>query len=60
MLTQIEQWKQDVWDKQKEIDPDNELYWNSLALGYFLGLGLSIDDAHDSVRDASNQAQGWT
>jgi hypothetical protein len=59
MRTQIEMWKEDVWDKQDEIDPEKELYWNSLALGYFLGLGLSIEDAHESVREAGNQAQGW-
>ena len=55
MQTQIERWKQDVWDKQKDVDPENELYWSHLALGYFIGLGLSIDDAHDSVREASKQ-----
>ena len=55
MLTQIERWKKDVWDKQKEVDPDNELYWESLAFGYFIGLGLSIDDAYDYVREPSKQ-----
>ena len=55
MRTQIEQWKHDVWDKQKDVDPDNELYWESLAYGYFLGLGLSVDDAHESVREESKQ-----
>ena len=55
MLTQIERWKKDVWDKQEDVDPDNELYWESLAFGYFIGLGLSIDDAYDSVREASKQ-----
>ncbi len=56
MLTQIERWKKDVWDKQTEVDPDNETHdWESLALGYFIGLGLSIDDAYDSVREASKQ-----
>jgi len=50
MQTQIERWKQDVWDKKDEIDPHSEFYWYSLALGYFLGLGLSIEDAQDSVR----------
>lgn len=50
MRTQIEQWKEDVWDKQEEVDPDNEYLWTSLALGYFLGLGMSIEDAEESVR----------
>lgn len=55
MRTQIEQWKKDVWDKREEIDPDNELYWSHLALGYFIGLGLSVDDAQDSVDKAGKQ-----
>lgn len=56
MQTQIERWKQDVWDKQKEIDPDNEEHlWKSLALGYFIGLGMSITDAEESVCEASKQ-----
>ena len=55
MRTQIEKWKKDVWDKQKEVDPDNELYWSHLALGYFLGLGLSIEVAQEAVREADKQ-----
>ncbi len=51
MRTQIEAWKKDVWDKQAEVDPDNETHdWGSLALGYFIGLGMSVEDAEDSVR----------
>jgi hypothetical protein len=55
MRTQIEQWKKDVWDKQDEVDPDSQLYWGHLALGYFLGLGMSIEDAEDSVRLADDE-----
>jgi len=55
MRTQIESWKADVWDKQTEVDPDNELYWSHLALGYFLGLGLSPEHAAESVREADKQ-----
>lgn len=55
MRTQIESWKQDVWDKQTKVDPDNKLYWGSLAFGYFLGLGLSIDDALDAVKKADKE-----
>jgi hypothetical protein len=56
MLTQIESWKRDVWDRQSEVDPDNETHdWRSLALGYFIGLGLSIEHAEESVREASKQ-----
>lgn len=55
MRTQFESWKEDVLDKHEEVDPDNELYWSHLALGYFIGLGLSIEDAQDSVRLADKQ-----
>lgn len=55
MRTQFESWKRNVLDKSSEIDPDNELYWNHLALGYFIGIGMSIEDAKDSVREASKQ-----
>lgn len=51
MLTQFESWERDVWDRRKEIDPDNEEHlWKSLALGYFIGLGLSLELAEESVR----------
>ena len=55
MRTQFESWKEDVLDKHEEVDPDNELYWSHLALGYFIGLGLSIEDAQDSVRFAQQE-----
>ena len=56
MRTQIERWKKDVWDKQGEVDPDNEEHlWKSLALGYFIGLGMSIEDAEESVRMADKE-----
>jgi hypothetical protein len=55
MRTQIEKWKIDVWDKREEVDPDNELYWSHLALGYFIGFGMSLEDAQESVRMASEE-----
>ncbi len=55
MLTQIERWKQDVYDKAEEVDPHSEELWSSLALGYFIGLGMSIEDAEDSVRMADKE-----
>ena len=55
MLTQYESWKRDVRDKWEEIDPHSEELWHSLALGYFLGLGLSPEHAAESVREADKQ-----
>lgn len=33
-------------DDDKKIDPSEEQDWYSLSLGYFLGKGLSLDEAH--------------
>jgi hypothetical protein len=54
MKTQFEQWTsvRDMWE---DIDLYSEENWHSLALGFFLGLGLSIEDAKDSVRIADKQ-----
>lgn len=54
-MTHIEKWKHNVRHKWEEIDPHSEELWGSLALGYFLGLGLSPEDAADSVREADEQ-----
>jgi hypothetical protein len=31
---------------EKKIDPSEEQDWFSLSLGYFLGKGLPVDEAH--------------
>lgn len=41
----IQAWKEKVYDKQKEVDPDNEHHWYSLALGFALGLGYEPKQA---------------
>ena len=40
-------WNTDVYYKAKEIDPSNEQDWYSMSLGFFIGKGLSIKDAHE-------------
>ena len=55
MRTQIEQWKKDIYDRVDEIDPCGDHLWRSIALGYFIGLGLSIEEAEDSVRMADEE-----
>ncbi len=40
--------KEEVLDKANLIDPFNdECYWDSLALGWALGKGMSIKEAKD-------------
>jgi hypothetical protein len=38
--------KTDVCDKSKEIDPGEEYDWFGISYGYFIAKGLSIDHAH--------------
>lgn len=38
-----------IFDKSKDIDPYDQEDWRSLAIGFALGKGLAIDDAHDFV-----------
>lgn len=43
----VSQFKTEVDDLGKEIDPSNEQDWFSLTLGWAIGKGLNIEDAHD-------------
>lgn len=42
--------KADVHDKAAEVDPENEMHWGHLTIGYALGKGLSPVDAQDFAR----------
>lgn len=65
----LRQWKDDVFDKVDEIDPDDEYIWTgggrdgpglaskSLAIGYFIGKGQSPKNA-DRLMEMAN-ARGW-
>jgi len=39
-------YKSKVCDHAAEIDPSNQFDWFSLSLGFFLGHGLTINEAH--------------
>ena len=41
----IKKWKEEVMDKCKEVDPGDELHWESLATGWALAKGVSIDES---------------
>lgn len=36
-----EAWIRDVYERAKEIDPEEERDWYDLAIGFFLGCGLT-------------------
>lgn len=44
-------WRDRVIDRGDEIDPHGEYCWESLALGYFLGMQFSLDVAEDMVAE---------
>lgn len=42
----VKQWKEEVSDRAKEVDPNNKEDWYSLCLGWAIGKGLTPDDAY--------------
>jgi len=45
----IRLWKKRIFCRGAVIDPNDSGDWESLALGFFLGLGLPIDRARSLV-----------
>jgi hypothetical protein len=43
----VTRWTREVWDKQEDVDPNNESRWGDLAMGFALGNSLSPDQAVD-------------
>jgi len=43
----VKQFKAEVSDRSGEIDPDNSEDWFSLTLGWAIGKGTNIEEAHD-------------
>lgn len=54
-----ERFKGEVCLKSGEVDPEEELDWFALSLGFFLAAGLNIDDAHRLSIWARYDAQYW-
>jgi len=46
----VDMWKKEVYDKVESIDPDSELHWESLAIGWALAKGMSPDKSIDFGR----------
>jgi hypothetical protein len=42
-------WHNEIYDRSDDIDPDADYDWKSLAIGFFLGKGLTADEAKDLV-----------
>lgn len=60
-LTPLEQkFKTEICERGSEIDPDEELDWNALSVGWALANGLSVDEAHDFARIVGYTYHYWT
>lgn len=42
----VQAWKDRIYSKSDEIDPESERYWFDLAYGFFLGLGADAAKAY--------------
>lgn len=44
----IEQWDRKICKHASEVDPNNQLHWRSLFIGFAIGCGVSVDVATSS------------
>ena len=44
-------WRNQIYDCAANVDPDEELCWRSLAIGFFMARGLSIEEAKDRYEE---------
>ena len=51
--TLLSQFKLEVFDKAKIIDPEDEEDWFSMAFGYFLANGIEIPRAYELANPAA-------
>lgn len=47
LLELVMEWRENVFDNSGAIDPLEEEYWPSVALGFALGKGKSVEDARE-------------
>ena len=38
-------WREEVYDKGDEVDPDDQFIWLGVAVGFLLGCGYTIKEA---------------
>jgi len=44
-LVAAQRWKDEVYDKCEEVDPNDQFVWQGVAIGFLLGCGFSIEEA---------------
>ena len=55
----LEKFKTEICNRSKEVDPESERDWYCMSYGFFLALGLSIEDAEDAACKARYDHQYW-
>ena len=40
-----------IFENAADVDPDDHYCWESLAFGWALGQGLSVDEAHEFLAE---------
>jgi len=54
----LEEFKTSMCDESSTVDPDDEHDWYCLAVGWFLGKGASVDDAHELAQETKDAHDG--
>jgi len=49
----LHRFQREVCERAGDVDPGGELHWESLAIGFFVGVGLSVDESHRCYLEAS-------
>jgi hypothetical protein len=55
----LEKFRTEVHDKASIIDPDNELYWKEITLGWALAQGLDGSVEWETDEEAKNNAHNF-
>jgi len=55
-----ERFRKEVCLRSLEIDPDDEIDWRDLSMGFFLACGLTIEQANVLASDVRYNEHYWT
>jgi len=56
----VERFRDEVGARLHEIDPERVENWSSMALGFFMGCGLPLEDARKAARWAGHVHHWWS
>lgn len=59
LQTYLQKFKVQVCDRAAEVDPSDEYDWFALSLGFFIALGLTLDDANALAIEARYDHHYW-